>query len=430
MKKLTSATVIALVAVAVLLVVQITNSDFKKEVSLSQQLEIKREKLIQFIWGDKGFPYSKLPDKVDYSISDEKYSTLANISSIDRIIVVMDYGFDSVAHHFRPVHSNKKLVIYHEGHKRDFNSGFETIKFFLDHNYSVVAFSMPLTGMNNRPVVPFDVTDGSLKLYLLSEEWVDSGSSIVTDVLLSVSCPLTYENSKVDRCYVRSYAPTRVSSAIDIEAGTSAIVYNGNSGGKLNFEIVGQYLPYQFKTRIISHDDLGHLKFSDNSSAIKFFVEPVAVVFNYMEKYYNYDSVSMVGISGGGWTTVLYSAIDTRIPRSYPVAGSLPLNLRFQDVAADWGDWEQILPELYSIANYTDLYIMGSYGDGRKQLQILNYYDPCCFGGDRYKLYEGYVKEMVAKLGKGTFEVFSDDSHHDHKISNLALTEILNDLNN
>ena len=36
----------------------------------------------------------------------------------------------------------------------------------------------------------------------------------------------------------------------------------------------------------------------------------------------------MIGISGGGWTTTVYPAIDTRISESFSVAGSLPLSLR------------------------------------------------------------------------------------------------------
>ena len=36
----------------------------------------------------------------------------------------------------------------------------------------------------------------------------------------------------------------------------------------------------------------------------------------------------MIGLSGGGWTTTVYAAIDPRIVKSIPVAGTLPLYLR------------------------------------------------------------------------------------------------------
>ena len=133
----------------------------------------------------------------------------------------------------------------------------------------------------------------------------------------------------------------------------------------------------------------------------------------------------MVGISGGGWTTVLIAAIDPRIKCSYPVAGSFPIYLR---ASRDWGDYEQTVPNLYRVANYPELYVMGAYGSGRKQLQILNKYDSCCFAGVKYQTYEDTIRQAVMKLGEGGFEVLLDDTHKEHKISNYALTVILNDL--
>ena len=95
---------------------------------------------------------------------------------------------------------------------------------------------------------------------------------------------------------------------------------------------------------------------------------------NYVDTTFNFDSYYMVGISGGGWTTTLYSAIDPRITQSYSIAGSLPLYLRSSP--EDIGDYEQIVPSLYRIANYLDLYILDSYGENRKHVQIFNKYDP------------------------------------------------------
>src|SRR5206468_3419492 len=110
------------------------------------------------------------------------------------------------------------------------------------------------------------------------------------------------------------------------------------------------------------------------------FLEPVAVALNYIAPRHPFRSISMIGISGGGWTTTLYAAVDPRVSRSYPVAGSLPHYLA-SDAPQNWGDYEQTLPELYRTANYLELYILGGYGRGRAQLQVLNKYDPCCFNG-------------------------------------------------
>ena len=138
----------------------------------------------------------------------------------------------------------------------------------------------------------------------------------------------------------------------------------------------------------------------------------------------------MTGISGGGWTTTLCAAIDPRIERSYPVAGSHPNYLRVTKVNGknSIGDYEQYAPELYRVANYLELYILGSYGQNRGQLQILNEFDTCCFFGTGYTTYEDIVKKRVKNLGKGSYDVFLDSSHQEHKISDQALQVIFKDL--
>ncbi|MHC4618849.1 MAG: hypothetical protein ACYTEQ_13980 [Planctomycetota bacterium] len=289
----------------------------------------KRRALIRYIWGGRGFPGEKPPAEVKKNIKDERYAELfnANLRQIDRITVGMDYEVESIIFHFIPKESNDKLMIYHQGHRGDFILGIDAIRAFLEKGYSVMGISMPLLGMNNKPVV--------------------------------------------------------------------------------NLERFGKF-------HVTKHE---HLKLLKNP--IRFFVEPVAVAINYAGKF-KYDEVNMTGISGGGWTTTLCAAVDTRIKHSYPVAGSLPVYLR-SDSQRDWGDYEQTLPELYHIANYLELYVMGSYGNGRRQVQILNKYDSCCFAGIKYRTYEKVVTDIVAGLGKGRFEVFLDDTHKEHKISEEAL---------
>ena len=316
-----------------------------KEVNVSSLINIhsetelmaKRESVISYIWKQNVFPYDKMPSKIEKNISDERFSDLTNLKQIDKITILMDYEIDSKAYLFVAANSNNKLVVYHQGHDGDFVLGKDTIQYFLAHNYSVLAISMPLLGQNSQPIV------------------------------------------------------------------------NLPSFGILK-----------------SHDDLRFIE-SENLSPIKFFVEPIAESLNYAQKEYKFKSYDMVGISGGGWTTVLYSAIDPRISKSYPVAGSAPIYLRFNN-PKNIGDYEQMLPSLYGIADYLDLYIMGSYGDGRGQLQIFNKYDPCCFSGTGFSTYENQVKQEISNLGKGKFDVFLDENNRKHSISEESLKIILKDM--
>src|SRR4029078_5123355 len=90
-----------------------------------------------------------------------------------------------------------------------------------------------------------------------------------------------------------------------------------------------------------------------------------------------YQTLHMLGLSGGGWTTTDYAAIGPGIRCSFPVAGTIPLALRS---GGSVGDREQYEPSFYRIAGYPDLYILGASGRGRKQVHVLVRRDACCFG--------------------------------------------------
>ncbi len=59
-----------------------------------------------------------------------------------------------------------------------------------------------------------------------------------------------------------------------------------------------------------------------------YFVEPVILTANYAMESLGYKNIVMAGLSGGGWSTTLASAIDTRISASFPIAGSVPCAMR------------------------------------------------------------------------------------------------------
>ena len=189
------------------------------------------------------------------------------------------------------------------------------------------------------------------------------------------------------------------------------------------------------RIQLTFHDQLKFLKMK-TGHPVQLLLTPVAVCLNHVQPL-GYHAIYMTGVSGGGWTTTVYAALDPRITRSYPVAGSLPLHLREDrdrsnsaHRGADWGDYEQTIPELYAIGNYLDLYILSSFGEGRKQLQILNKYDPCCLAGESFRSYEGVVNDRVRSLGGGSFAVFLDTKNRHHSISDNAVEAILNDINN
>jgi pimeloyl-ACP methyl ester carboxylesterase len=201
------------------------------------------------------------------------------------------------------------------------------------------------------------------------------------------------------------------------------------------YAVLAAYMPHMRPgdCRTVAHADLFALKLS-GGNALKFFLEPVAISLNAVRS--RYKKVHMAGLSGGGWTTTLYAAIDPGIAHSFPVAGSVPLYLR---TGGSVGDKEQYLDPFYRMAGYGDLYALGAWG--RHQVQILNRRDDCCFGEQQHSLatvglayepaYRVYEKAVQQALGShGDFRLEIDDSAPRHMISPEAVRIMLARLKN
>lgn len=163
---------------------------------------------------------------------------------------------------------------------------------------------------------------------------------------------------------------------------------------------------------------------SPDFSPVRLFVEPLIVAVNQGLRD-GYAGVAASGISGGAWTVTIAAALDTRIRASYPVAGSLPVYLSLLPPNAPQ-DWEQRAADIYRLATYLDLYVLGAEGAGRRQVQILNQFDACCFRGIGARGYAPAVAAVVQRLG-GTWrlEILPE---HAHRISPEAYDVILGDL--
>ncbi len=155
------------------------------------------------------------------------------------------------------------------------------------------------------------------------------------------------------------------------------------------------------------------------------FFEPVVVALNYATTNFRYKSIDMIGLSAGGWITAVVAALDDRIRRSYPVSGVYPMYLRNpeREVAEP-----QLYKPMLKAASYLDMFVLASLGEGRRQVQIFNQYDRCCFRNRFGKLYEKAVQETVRSIGPGDFRVIIDTTHARHKISRYAFEAILKDI--
>ena len=307
------------------------------EIDDRSDIDQKRNDLIEFFWNVGSLhrlQYAEQLLEVESDISDSRYDDFQNLKQIDKLTIEMEYGVNSVSYLLLPEESNEKLILYHHGHDGDFLLGKDTIQFFLERNFTILAMTMPLVGMNNQPTVEIDGI-GEMKL--------------------------------------------------------------------------------------ISHDQLRFLE-KNSFNPMKLFIHPIQISLNFLEKEYDFKRYSIIGLSGGGWTGIVYSAIDDRISDSFSVASSIPFYLKVD--RRDMGDYEQMNIDLYKITNYLELYVLSAYGDDRKHIQIFNKNDPCCYSGNGYESYEFFIKEKLLQLGKGNFQIFIDNTHTEHKISNTVLEYI------
>lgn len=170
---------------------------------------------------------------------------------------------------------------------------------------------------------------------------------------------------------------------------------------------------------VLDHHDKLRLISPPSGLAVQYLLEPVPVVLNRLAP--GYRQVAMVGLSGGGWATTLAAALDPRIASSFPVAGSRPPDIA---LGGAWHDYEQSEAALYTRISWLDLYLLGSAGKGRRQLQILNEFDPCCFAGRAALTYRDAVARRARSLG-GRFDLLLDSTHERHEISEWAVGRIL-----
>ena len=174
----------------------------------------------------------------------------------------------------------------------------------------------------------------------------------------------------------------------------------------------------------IKFSDHQHLKFLDELNPMRVYFDPMVAGLNSTLETGAYDDVIGIGFSGGGWAITVLAAMDPRVRLSYPVAGTYPLYLREY---RNWSTWQETYPKMLAAANYLDMYVMASAGQGRRQMQVLNQFDDCCYSGKDWQTYADAVSAAAGPLGAG-WEIYVDSSHADHRFSMLAVDRVLEDI--
>ncbi|MFO0603392.1 MAG: hypothetical protein U0324_09475 [Polyangiales bacterium] len=173
--------------------------------------------------------------------------------------------------------------------------------------------------------------------------------------------------------------------------------------------------------------------------AQRYFLEQIARAVNVAASQ-GFTDINMAGLSGGGWTTAVYAALDPRVRLSFAVNGGKPLYMRRCTTPSAGcldagggeyydGDREQMDPGFFNIAGYLDVYALAANGAGRRHVQIQKRDDPA-FGAGAFpranlgaatglswdqavRAYETKVQQYLVGLGpccdQGSFRVEIDE---------------------
>ena len=133
--------------------------------------------------------------------------------------------------------------------------------------------------------------------------------------------------------------------------------------------------------------------------------------------------IAVTGLSGGGWETLLLSALDTRVQVSIPVAGFASLAGRLERLPGEPGDYEQLAPGLLDGQGYQTLVALLA---PRPTLEINNSEDSCCFRAPLVKP-DNYdaIKPFFDLYGKNDVFQFHADtqvSAHNYERDNRQQT--------
>lgn len=130
--------------------------------------------------------------------------------------------------------------------------------------------------------------------------------------------------------------------------------------------------------------------------------------------------IAMTGLSGGGWQTIVLSALDERVALAVPVAGYASVISRIER-PADVGDIEQNATDLLTLADYPVLTAMRA---PRPTLLIYNAEDDCCF---RAPLVKPYIFDAIRPFfesagapGNLGWHENTDPSTHNYQADNRS----------
>ena len=172
-------------------------------------------------------------------------------------------------------------------------------------------------------------------------------------------------------------------------------------------------------TRENEHWNLAHLDLA-GANGLGLFYLAMRKGIDYLWEHPNADRtrVGVTGLSGGGWQTIVLSALDERVTLSIPVAGYSSIGARIERTA-DTGDYEQNATDMLTVADYPQLTGMRA---PRPTLLIFNAEDDCCFRAPLVKpdIYDAVrpIFRLYDAESRFPWHENTDPSNHNYQLDN------------
>jgi hypothetical protein len=237
-------------------------------------------------------------------------------------------------------------------------------------------------------------------------------------------------SSRCTRFVPRHPAPGKIAIYLHGHQGTT-VRHGAHTIGRLlqrGWQVIAMDMPLTGANRsdatkaLRSHDSF-LLWQSEDFAPTSLFVQPLKALVDQIYRDHPDDpslTVMLIGISGGGWTSFMYGALDPRVHYVASIAGGMPLSMRLRETPTRIGDYEQSVPQIYEVVPYE--HIMPAAGS-RGAFYAYNEHDPCCFRLTPDEPFVRYLEDASLLLYK-PIEVFVDTATTRHAFSDAAFAEL------
>lgn len=222
-----------------------------------------------------------------------------------------------------------------------------------------------------------------------------------------------------------------------------------------------------------THEDAAHFEcyFKPNSTlynsthlptagGFQLFLGPVVAALDWSERHFQFHDVSMIGLSGGGWTAVWMAATDSRISNTFAVSpGTEPWWMlgRLAQGGMQWSEYYNLGSNHYEAANgtnpdaplgiqyvllfisqYVNVYMLSADTPDRTMTVYVHKNDNSNTRGERQLAWGEPIRRWVARNLKGNFQMVIDASSPEddrppsmqaHRISTFIRNSIIQRLN-